>query len=61
MQKENLTDEYVNLYRQLWLSNNGLWTEDLMRMSKSEIKKEIKEMQKAIKEKNSYYPGLCKN
>lgn len=46
MQKENLTDEYVNLYRQLWLSNNGLWTGDLMRMSKKEMKKEIIAMKK---------------
>ena len=58
MNKEKLIEHYVNLYRILWNSNSGLWTETLERMKESELKKEISQMQKAIKDKNSYYPGL---
>jgi len=54
--KQDLVGQYVNLYRQLWLSN--IWSEDLERMSEKELKKEIREMKKAIKEKNGYYPAF---
>lgn len=56
--KENLIEEYVNLYRVIWLGNTGLWTEDLERMKESELKKEIREMKQIIKEKNTYYPAF---
>ena len=56
----DLIQQYVNLYRILWNGNSGLWTEDLERMSKRELRKEIREMKQAIKEDNSYYPGLGK-
>ena len=55
--QDQLISQYVNLYRQLWLSNSGLWTDDLKRMSEKELKKEIKEMKQAIKEHNAYYPA----
>jgi len=58
MNKQKLIDEYVNLYRILWLSNSGLWTEDLKNMTEAELKKEIAGMKKAVEEKNSFYPGL---
>jgi hypothetical protein len=58
--KSNLIDNYVNLYRQLWLSNDGLWTEDLRRMSESDLKKEISNMKYELKRKNTYYPGIHK-
>ena len=54
----DLIQQYVNLYRILWNSNNGLWTGDLERMSEKEIKKEISGMKKAIREKDSYFPGI---
>ena len=56
--KEKLIDEYVNLYRLLWGNNAGLWTEDLKNMSAKELKKDIKDMEMAIKDKNSYFPML---
>ena len=59
MENEKLVVQYVNLYRILWNGNSGLWTEDLERMSAKELKKEIKAMQQAIKENNSYFPGLA--
>ena len=51
-----LIQPYVNLYRILWNGNAGLWTEDLERMSETELRKGIKEMKQEIKDKN--YPGL---
>ena len=60
MKKDKLIQRYVNLYRMLWNGNSGLWTGDLERMSEKELTKEIKQMQQAIKEKDSYFPGLSK-
>ena len=57
--KDKLIQHYVNLYRILWNGNSGLWTGDLERMSELELKKEIKQMKKAIREKDSYFPGLA--
>ena len=56
---KDLIQQYVNLYRILWNGNTGLWTGYLERMSERELKKEIREMKQAIREKNSYYPGLA--
>lgn len=55
---QDLIQHYVNLYRILWNGNQGLWTEDLKRMTEKELRKEIRGMRLAIKEKNSYYPGF---
>lgn len=57
--KEKLIQHYVNLYRILWNGNFGLWTGDLERMTEQELKKEIAGMKRAIRNKDSYYPGLA--
>lgn len=59
--KSNLIQHYVNLYRILWNGNTGLWTGDLERMSERELRKEISGMKKAIREKDSWFPGLSNN
>jgi|ETN01SMinimDraft_4_1059930.scaffolds.fasta_scaffold90679_2 hypothetical protein len=59
MTKNDLISHYVNLYRQLWLSNEGLWTDQLKQMSKKELKWGIKDMKRAIKEKQ-YKGGMSK-
>tara|TARA_R100000789_G_scaffold8701_1_gene12776 strand:+ start:96 stop:299 length:204 start_codon:yes stop_codon:yes gene_type:complete len=58
MTKNDLISHYVNLYRQLWLSNEGLWTDQLKQMSEKELKWGIKDMKRAIKEKDGYYPAF---
>jgi hypothetical protein len=58
MNKENLIAHYVNLYRLLYKSNSGLWTDDLNKMTEKELKKEIQEMQEHIKNKNSFFPAF---
>jgi len=56
--KNDLISHYVNLYRQLWLSNEGLCTDQLKQMSEKELKRGIKDMKRAIKEKDGYYPAF---
>ena len=58
--KKEIIQHYVNLYRILWNGNSGLWTGDLERMTEEELRKEIKGMKLAIKNKDAYYPGLAK-
>lgn len=59
-EKDKLIDTYTKLYNKLWGGTNGLWSGDLERLDDKSLRKEIKEMRKAIKDKDSYYPGLSK-
>lgn len=55
--KDKLIVRYQKLYSKLW--NNNANVLNLNDLSEKELRVEIKEMEQAIKEQNSYYPGLA--
>ncbi|MEB3215564.1 MAG: hypothetical protein VKN72_04775 [Nostocales cyanobacterium 94392] len=39
--KSKLIQQFVNLYRQVWNTNAGLWSDKLEKMTEAELKRNI--------------------
>ena len=53
MEKNDLLQHYVNLYRIIHNSNEGLWTKDLEKMTEGKLKRGIWKMKTMIEKISS--------
>lgn len=48
MSRSDLEEEYVNLYRRVWGTNEGLWTTEIKRMTDRQLRIDIASLKRQI-------------
>jgi len=48
MGRADLEQEYVNLYRRYWGTNDGLWTTEIKRMTDRQLRIDIASLKRSI-------------